>query len=256
MVQKDVDELRKEIVGSCPDCGGEGSVLEPQGNNRSRFVDCHCQIKLNRYIAYMRVGIPERFWEFKYSDLVDKFVEQNAASLGLYKIWLEEIPELVDLGAGVLLWSKDHGTAKTALASLIARRAIELGLTVRWVYGTDLFNEFMNRSHSDHSIIDSLDSYHLIVVDEVDKIYIPPERDGDPKMTRAIATEFFDKIYRSKVAVLATGNTNIQSLSSKYPEAIVDRMREWDEIPFVGVGFRQGVSYLQEVLKRRMQRDG
>jgi len=71
-----------------------------------------------------RANIPERYWSATFKD-----VPKGAEHWGPVKTYLTDLESFLDNGEGLYLWSVENGTGKTALATLILRRALRLGYT-------------------------------------------------------------------------------------------------------------------------------
>jgi len=245
-----VDELRKEIVESCDLCEGRGYQVSFSGE-KGRFSDCECMKKLKSFMALLEVGVPPRFWDFDFSMLTSEYKKKNSVAVGQIRLWLKSLPDVISEGAGLLLWSKDHGAAKTALAAVLAKEAMRLESQVAWVWGTDLFDVFLSRARREPSpVLERVEHADLVIIDEIDKIYLPKEEDSDPRMTRSFACEFFDRIYRETTAVIATGNRSIEGMeeSDVLPSAVIDRIGEWDQVEFSGIKYRRKRSMMQRLV--------
>lgn len=142
------EELNKRIFSACeePECGPSkpGYVLESFADGKkARFRDCRCMLLFKQQLKYLKSDVPELFWDFSYKDLTKRFKQANAANLGLFKMWVEDLDAVFKVGAGasLMLWSSDHGAAKSALASVAVRNAIDAGKRVFWISGMDLFDD-------------------------------------------------------------------------------------------------------------------
>ena len=203
-------------------------------------------LEFNRFKTYLQSGIPERFWKFDLSHICDEFYKKNKTVLGALNVWMDELGTSALSGAGILIWSRDHGTAKSALAALIEKKGIDIGLRVSWYSGTALYDILLQDSGFDRSrVLDDIDNTDLLILDEVDKIYIP---EGERKVVRARVCEFFNRFYEQLVTTVATANCQVGDLQALYPSTLIDRMLEWDELHLAGIDYRQKQSRLQELL--------
>ena len=196
-------------------------------------------------VGYLLAGIPERFWSFTYRDLTKTFRQANSASLGLFKIWSDDLASILQIGASLMLWSADHGTAKSALASVPARKALDGNKRVLWLSGMTLFDELCLRDTS-MLLWAKIDQTDLLVLDEIDKVFAP----GETKYAWGHLTEFFNRLYEQKVPVISTANQPLADLSNIYPTAVFDRIQEWDSLEFYGVNYRFQISYLEQIAKK------
>ena len=67
---------------------------------------------------YLETDISERFRAFTLKDLLPAFKLTNATNLEPFKLWAKELGFALKARACLLLRSKDHGAAKSALASI------------------------------------------------------------------------------------------------------------------------------------------
>lgn len=257
MALPSAEALHAEIVKACKACGGKGYSLKPTAKGVS-FVDCECMTKLKRSLAYLRIGLPDRYWDFDHRHLIDEFKTANKTALWRLKTWSERLVDyMIPHGAGLLLWSPEHGAAKSALAAVVAKQAMDAGVAMKWFDGSDLhqaLTHWQNDDEENLNVLEVLNEVKFVVIDEVDKIYIPTDK-PDSRI-RSTTCEFFDRIYRQRIAVLATGNLR-ESVDEKspdidalpYPSSIKDRMSEWDYIRFAGSSYRRGVSHLTDVIR-------
>jgi len=251
MALKTVDDLHASIVGKCPKCSGAGYQIA-RDEHSGQFNDCSCMTTFNEYKKYLLAGIPERFWAFNHDHFRSDFYEKNSITIGSYYLWTDELGHEALRGSGILLWSGDHGTAKSAMASLAAKQGVENGLRVRWFSGTALYDLLLRDSSFEESqVLKEVDKSELIIIDEVDKIFIPV---GERKLVRARLSEFFNRIYEQLVIVVATSNCPIDDLQD-YPSDIVDRMYEWDALELKGVDYRRHQSRLQKLIKTNAKKD-
>ena len=251
MALKTVNDLYASIVSKCPKCSGTGYQVT-RGECSGQFDDCICMNTFSEYKTYLLAGIPERFWGFDLDHFRDDFYDKNSINIGSYLTWSDELGHDALRGSGILLWSGDHGTAKSAMASLVAKEGLKRGLRVHWFSGTALYDLLLQDSSFEESrVLKEIDKSELIIIDEVDKIFIPV---GERKLVRARLSEFFNRIYEQLVIVIATSNCPIDDLQD-YPSDIVDRMYEWDALKLVGVDYRKQQSRLQQLCKAHAKKD-
>lgn len=249
-----VEQLKKRIFDSCtdPECGDDKPGYRlVKSSGKVVIEDCRCMVQYKRQMRYVTAGVPGLFWEFDLRELIPAFKRNNTESLGAFRIWLEELDAAIHDGASLLLWSVDHGTAKSAMASIAIRRALDKQYNCLWFAGTRLFDEFLRDSRRDRSELGALiDQSQLVVIDEVDKIYIPGG--DDPRLTRSMAIDFFNRLYEQRISVIGTSQLAVESLRENYPEAIVDRMLGWDEVQWEGVKYRKRTPrWLDQVIEKK-----
>ena len=205
-------------------------------------------VVLVEQLRCMNIGIPERYWEFRMKDLEKTFTKNNALSIGSFKLWLEYMPMAFEDGNGLLLWSEHHGSAKTALASVAARKAFMLKKRVAWVDGETLLNVLLGEHNAALSVIGGLSNVDALVIDEIDKIHVSA---SDTSYSSNLVSGYFNEIWNRKIVVIATSNKPLSGLKSVLPAAAVDRISSWDDLEFKGSGYRGKQSTLRKMITRK-----
>lgn len=253
-----IEELKERVWNACPEpplCGPRkpGSIFT-QVTPSERFPDgvakrpCPCMALFRQQLSYLRAGVPERFWDFNYEDLIPEFSQANRDNLKIFMAWIGNLPLVFRERPGLLLWSEDHGTAKSALASIAARKAIDAGKRILWVSGPGLFDALRRDEDPEDEdfvpLLDRLNQTDFIVLDELDKIYFPDES----RLTWGRLFAFFDRVYNLQAVAVATSNKPLKVLLNTYPSGVLSRISGWDNLEFVGVDFRARTSFVQDVL--------
>src|SRR4051812_20417309 len=76
-----------------------------------------------------RANLPSSYWE----DIAFKNIPASAPYRDQVGKYLKNLPEFLDKGIGLYLWSNENGTGKTTLAALALRRALLLGNAVYFI---------------------------------------------------------------------------------------------------------------------------
>lgn len=247
------EELKKRIFDECkhPECGKDksGVIYKSAGAYRVTITDCRCMARFRREVRYLTAGVPERLWSFDYNDLLPTFIDKNARVLGQIKLWTSNITDVLSTGASLHLFSGDSGSGKSALASVIIRTVLDVGLPALWVRGTDLFDRMLKEDDR-VAFLDGVSRARMVVLDDIDSIYIP---DAQRNSFLSIV-KMFSILYDNQIPVVATSGVPISGMPESYPRIVRERMAEWDELELRGVDHRKRKSKMGQYIKNEEAR--
>lgn len=221
----------------CVNCEGK-RVLITHKDGGVEFVDCLCvgrdawEYKLNA------ANVPEKYRNFQLDNLSDTFKKENKEDLQIVLDYLEHLDIQIEEGRG-LFFQSDPGLAKSSLAAVIVRHALEMGVTCYMGrmsrYISMKFQALRDEEARDfvNWLVSEVD---LLVIDEIEKVYMVGDNDA---MTEILVSEFFGELYDNKKALIATSNLPRKDLG-KLPSHLLDRFDEMiTDVVFVGESFRK-----------------
>lgn len=232
--EKQLKAIRAETIDQCKVCSPQKrGIVVTQG----RLVDCECIEEFRSLRKLTEANIPRRYWEFDLKYLTKKFTEGNQQSIGVIKLYKDNIDTNIAQGNWLYIQG-ESGLAKSAMASMLLRLAIQRGhrgYMVRLSQLTEI--PFLSYDHAEYrELLEFLrNDAELIVVEEMDKDY--GVKDSSSAAGSKIA-EFFGNWYDRKASVIMTSNIPKTSLVTIHSPSVVDRVNEAIDIILVGDSFR------------------
>lgn len=134
----------------------------------------------------------------------------NPKLTGIAKRYCDNFDKMLHEGKGLLLFG-EVGTGKTFIAACIANTLIEWGYKCLVTNFARLVNTIQSLRDDRQEYIDSLNEYHLLVIDD-----LAAERDTE--YMQEIVTNIIDARYRSKRPLIIT--TNLTAAELKNPAEV------------------------------------
>ena len=165
-----------------------------------------------------RAHIPERFWQAKMNLIPDQLAFKQDV-----KSYMDKMPQMMEEGIGLYLWSPRNSTGKTALSTLVARCAMRHGFTVLFIPSFDLIRSTFDKTPFDHAetLFQRAHSVDLLIIDDIDKEY---------KDAKGYSDATVENVIRSRVqqrkATLMTSNLEPKKLKELYSLAMTELLRE------------------------------
>jgi DNA replication protein DnaC len=240
----DIRKIKEATIGVvCKNkCGGTGSIV-----SKNVIRDCECLLEFQAQLAYLCAGIPKKYWNFTFDDLLPAFQKSNTIALKIISNYFERIPEMIFDGVGLYIQGKS-GLAKSALASLILKEAKLLTYDcycIRMSQLTKLVFESLNDPDKRDMLKWLKDDVQLLVIDEIDKDYRIQSTDG---FAGNQINEFFGDVYNSKKALIVTSNLSKKDLSKVHALNVVDRLSELVDVVLVGESYRNQEDALKKII--------
>lgn len=232
-----VQEIRDVTLGIlCGNvCNGAGSMVVD-----GYISNCMCLVEFTRRTRYVSAGIPEKYWEFTYDNLLPEFKDTNKEILQILKMYGIKLHEMVLAGHGLYIQGAS-GLAKSALSALTAKDAVSKGIVTYFTSMSQLTKLIMgaNTSETDKLKLKWLvKRVKLLIVDEIDK-------DHNISNAQAYAgshvNDFFRTMYEKKRTMIITSNVPRDELVKSNIQSgnLVDRFEELLPITITGKSFRQ-----------------
>ena len=180
-------ELKDATVHRCPldKCQGGFVVDEKTGDS-----NVHICMLVFRYLRRLQQAeIPIDYWTLSLNSLVVPERYKNHI-----KEFLKSYRNALDRGAGMLLLGS-NGIGKTSLMAEIGKHFVLLDYRVRYF----TVQHYMNSKFSDNPI--DLDTYDVLLVDELDKAYAKPGSDWVPKTFEELVRQI---VSQNRLVVMAS----------------------------------------------------
>lgn len=221
----------------CPKCKGEGTVLWRDEDGHWFAEDCPCGIKKKR-MEQERLKfaeIPKMYRDFVMKDLKSsvylktesKKVFSQAGQI--VSDWLKKLPEELEKGEGLYLFSNAKGSGKTMVACCLANEIIKrYEKPVKFTTSLRILDEIKNtwedKVNTEGKLIEDLSRTEILIIDDF----------GADSGKEWINERFYSIIngrYVDRKITIFTSNCQISEL--KYDERITNRILERSlEIPF------------------------
>lgn len=217
-------------------CDGSGFVVD-EVSNTAAPCKCRAQIISRRKARSLSAVIPRRFAEVSFDrNPVAQMPDPVVRPIRAFVRGIEE-----NLGSGRGLWlGGDVGTGKTTLAMLVAKSALEAGLSVAIYSLPRLLNE-IRRTYdegSDSSYIQLLDRLAAVDLLHVDDL-------GAEKSSPWVLEQLYAIVnarYEGERSMVITTNLDRGALVDQIGERTVSRLEQMCEvIPVFGTDNRQVV---------------
>lgn len=214
-------EKLKKIREECTVCDGKGYIPKKM-SNCIRLEDCKCVQKIAWEMKLIEANIPEKYriWDFRSLNKV--FLGNNEQNYAFLKGYLERIGENIKKGKGFWL-SSPPGLAKSSIVSYFLREAIKQGFSGYYIRASYLLTkkfEALRDPEAKEFIEFLLNEMDLIVIEEIEKVYLLTELD----MPNQLFFEFLSDLYDRGTTVFLTSNESRRNVLQKFPGYIQDRL--------------------------------
>lgn len=175
-----------------------------------------------------RANLPERYWDASMGVVPDELAYKERISK-----YLENLPDMLEKGVGLYLWSLENGTGKTSLTAIIVKEALRYGYTVFFEESGRLKTRLINKEVFEEgtSIEARLEMVDLLVLDDIGKEY---------RTSSGYAENTIESMMRSRVqkvrTTILTGNVHPRDLQKLYSEDFSALLKE-SMIPINVTGF-------------------
>lgn len=181
-----------------------------------------------------RACIPERFWKTSAGRL-----PENLPYTAKVQKYIDIMPEMLERGVGLYLWSTENGTGKTSIATIIAKEALRCGKTVLFTEVGKLRAQMMSKELFEDgvSLEGRIDTVDVLVLDDIGKEY---------KAASGYTETTLENIVRSRVqrvkTTILTGNVEPAELQKMYSADFAALLKESTiALHVAGFDFRSAV---------------
>lgn len=176
---------------------------------------------MRRQLTYgdvRRANLPELFWGASMKAIPDALPYKQRVEK-----YLAQMPEMVEHGVGLYLWSNENSSGKTSIAALIVKEALRCGFTAFFEESGRLKTRLMNKDEFEEgtSVLERTGSVDLLVLDDIGKEY----RTSSGYAENAVETLLRGRVQRKQVTVM-TGNVNPRDLKKLYSEDFAALLKE------------------------------
>jgi len=225
--QEIVNRLCAKYCDNCPICKGRRIIEEKRGPRK-----CECVEKFNQEYALIQANLPKKFFELTKHDLDPDYISQNLENMSVVASYNDKLDKMLEHGKGLFLQG-ENGAGKSFIATLILRKALEMGYTSYFILQRDLVNTAFAALYDDdiqkdlEKIICKID---FLIIDEIDKMFI----DSGEKVQNLLEGLLKKRSYVGK-PLIVTSNKAMNQLGSTLGNTIVSAFEEdLIEVTFVG----------------------
>lgn len=240
-------ETQTTHLYKCPKCKDEGELLWKDGEGHWFIEDCPCGIKKKR-MEQERLKfaeIPKMYKDFMMHDLKSTVYRKPESRMvfsqagQLVSDWLGRLPEELQTGQGLYIYSNARGSGKTMTVCCLANEIMKrYGKTVKFTTSLRILDEIKNtwgeRGNAEGKLIEDLSRTEILIIDDF----------GADSGKDWINERFYGIIngrYVDKKITIFTSNCRISEL--KYDERITNRILERSlEIPFPEESVREHIA--------------
>jgi len=204
----------------CLTCGDAKKFTTPNGDE----VECDCVAQWILYHWLLNAGIDKSYQRLDWGDLT----HVNATALQTTGDYLYNLEYNVRVGRGLIYWSKDTGTGKTLLASLLMKRALSRGYDCYFTQFNEMISTFTSgwKDEAEKAwFIKRIRNVPILVVDDIGK-----EAKGASNMVDAM----FDTVMRHRVAAglptIITTNLEPKDIRSGYGRFVMSLLSEQSQM--------------------------
>lgn len=202
--------IKAKMVGTCPDCVGEGYIpIEGEPGKVSR---CDCMIVFKYVIELVNAGIPQDYWSLTIDAL-----HVDDGHKAMVKLFLENLQQAKDKGMG-LVFLGPNGTGKTSMMCEIGKAALAARYKVRYF----TLSQYVTTFQKDNLLLrEYLESGDVLLIDELDKKYI---KTGSEFVAKTVDDAFRSFLNNGKIIILCT-NWDAESIGEVLGESTLSLLR-------------------------------
>lgn len=178
-----------------------------------------------------RANIPERYWNVRFSEIPEGLDYRE--KVGKY---LSDLPDMLDKGIGLYLWSLQNSTGKTSIATLVIKQALRHRKTAFFEESGRLKNLLIKGDNFEEGVTieNRVLNVDVLVIDDIGKEY---------RTQSGFAENQLETIVRARVqnmkTTIMTGNVHPKDLKNIYSEDFSALLREsMVQLNIVGHDFR------------------
>lgn len=178
-----------------------------------------------------RANIPERYWNVRFSEIPEGL--EYREKVGKY---LSDLPDMLDKGIGLYLWSLQNSTGKTSIATLVIKQALRHRKTAFFEESGRLKNLLIKGDNFEEGVTieNRVLNVDVLVIDDIGKEY---------RTQSGFAENQLETIVRARVqnmkTTIMTGNVHPKDLKNIYSEDFSALLREsMVQLNIVGHDFR------------------
>ena len=188
-----------------------------------------------------RANLPERYWKVSFNEIPNGLPYKERM-----RKYLDTLPEMLEKGVGLYLWSSENGTGKTSLAAVIVKESLRYGKTAFFTETGRLRAQLMNKEVFEDgvSIEARIEQVDVLVLDDIGKEY----RASSGYTENAIETLVRNRVQKLRTTVL-TGNIDPRDLQKIYSADFAALLKESTvAVCIAGHDFRSEKAHMLQTL--------
>ena len=240
---EEVLQIKESTIGVSCNGACKNGVLY----NNGMFTDCSCIKEFKTVVGLISSGIPKKYWDFNYRNLLKKFIEHNEEALLIFKSYIGKLPEMLTSGYGLYITGM-HGLAKTALGAYILKEALkqdQLCYFVRMSNLTKMCMEQFRDPEQKRRLQWIKSEVRLLLIDEIEKDY---HLEDPSTFAGTHVNEFFDEVYGENKSLIVTSNVPKTDLGKVHSKNVIDRLEELVDVVLVGESYRSSGAIRDKIL--------
>lgn len=220
--------LKAELVDTHIPCEGTG-WLEPEEPGKSN--PCECMIAFHYLNALIEAKIPRDYWWLNLDDL-----EVDEGYKKFCRWFIKRIPQATAHALGIMFLGP-NGIGKTSMQCAIGKEAIVQGYKVQYFTA----QQYIEARKTDEELASEFESADLILLDEMDKVYIKARSNYVTKTLE----DFMRRKTADGVSFIVCTNHDEDTLEEVFGQSTMSMLRR--HLKFLNV---EGDDYSQELQNR------
>lgn len=222
--------LKSELVTPCEACGGLG-WLAPTSPGVPN--PCKCMVVFHYLNRLIESYIPRDYWWLS----LDHLTDVDSVYRKFCRWFLRRLPKAMDNALGVMFLGP-NGIGKTSMQCVIGKEAVVLGYEVRYLTAQQYIE---SRKSDDKSLSEYAEQGDLILLDELDKVYIANRSNFVPKTVE----DFFRRVMSQGSSLIVCTNHDEATLEDVFGQSSMSMLRR--HLKFVNV---EGGDYSEKLQSR------
>lgn len=211
--------LKGELVSPCTTCGGTGWLV-PEVPGEAN--PCRCMTVFHYLNALIESRIPKDYWWLNLDDLDE--VDEDYKKFCRW--FMKRLPKATANALGVMFLGA-NGIGKTSMQCAIGKEAVVMGYSVRYFTAQQYIES--RKSSDDKSLTDYLERADIILLDELDKVYIA----NRSTFVEKTIEDFLRRSTSSGTSLIICTNYDEATLEDVFGQSTVSMLRR--HLKFVNV---------------------
>jgi len=203
-----LEDIKKATVGSCLVCGSAGYLgSEVPG----KVNPCKCMAVFRYVMALVLAKIPMDYWALSLNDLTIDIDYKK-----LIKHYIKNLSGAKARGLGIIFFGT-NGIGKTSMMCMVGKAAVIQQIPVQYF----TVQQYVDAKKSDSPLIGEFESGKLILLDEMDKVYIKQNSSFVPKTVE----EFLRRMLSVNKMIIACTNYDQETFAGTFGDSIVSMLK-------------------------------
>ncbi len=207
-IDRELEEIKKELIQSCAICGGTGygETGDP----------CECMKEFRVWNRMYPHGFGRDYLRLQYEEVIDKIVFEKQEDRNIVDWYVKNMDKVFRNGLSLYIWGRAYGVGKSTLSVLLVKQF------ARWaLFSPKYIHEFEGHYMDVVEILKwdemkDIDTATILVIDEFGKRVLSKEQE-------AIKIEkYLRNRVKSEKAVIIVGNISPQDIAAQYSESLAE----------------------------------